>query len=133
MGSPIDSGDDTISTINITPFVDIILVVLIIFMIATPVIMNPGIKVNLPQAASGDVNTPSQLTLSMTAEGKIFLNGKAVDTEQLTAAVTDMYKKNPNIQAIIAADRNVTHGKVVGLLDRIKTIGVRRFAISTEK
>ena len=125
--------DEAISSINITPFVDIILVVLIIFMIATPVIMNPGIRVNLPQAASGDTPPASQATISINTTGALFFNGKPVAQEELIRQVTELAKNNPDAQAIIAADKDVSHGTVIEILDQVKIAGIKKFAISIQK
>ena len=127
------NDDEAISSINITPFVDIILVVLIIFMIATPVIMNPGIRVNLPQAASGDTPPASQATISINTTGALFFNGKSVTKEELIQQVGDLVKSNPDAQAILAADKDVSHGVVIEILDQIKIAGIKKFAISIQK
>ena len=127
------NDEETIADINITPFVDIILVVLIIFMLATPVIMNPGINVNLPKASSGESTPPSQLTFSINKDGKIFLNSKELAEESLKEKISEQIKLNPDTQAILAADKEVPHGTVIRILDQIKSAGIRKFAISTSK
>ena len=134
MGSKI-SGDneDPIADINIVPFVDIILVVLIIFMVTTPFIMKPSININLPKAGSGDDTTPSELTISITPDGKVALNGKASDEASITAYAHDLAIKKPDVQAIISADKEVTHGRVVGIIDAVKSGGVKKFAITIDK
>src|SRR6185312_10840295 len=117
MASKISGSDDEpIADINIVPFVDIILVVLIIFMVNTPFIMKPSININLPKAGSGEDTTPSELTISISAEGKVSLNGKPSDEASITAYSHDLAVKKPEIQAIISADKDVTHGRVVGII-----------------
>ena len=133
MKSNLNDDDGAIADINITPFVDIILVVLIIFMLATPVIMNPGIKVNLPQAASGESTTPSQLTISIKQDGGVYLNGEVLDRENIRASIQALMAENPDTQAILAADKDVPHGLVIQVLDEVKSAGVKKFAISTQK
>lgn len=128
-----DSGDDVISEINIVPMVDVILVVLIIFMVTAPMIMKPSININLPKAASGEATVPSKLNISISPDGKINLDGKTVDDTQVQAAALEEVKKNPDIQAIISADKDVPHGRVVSVLDIVKTAGVKKFAISIDK
>jgi biopolymer transport protein ExbD len=108
--------DEPIADINIVPFVDIILVVLIIFMVTTPLIMKPSININLPKAGTGDETTPSELSISINAGGEILLNGKPAD-----------------VQAIISADKDVPHGRVVGIIDSVKSGGVKKFAITIDK
>ena len=125
--------DEPISDINIVPFVDIILVVLIIFMVTTPFIMKPSINVNLPKAGSGDESTPSELTISITQDGSVSLNGKASDEAAITSYSKDLAAKKPEVQAIISADKEVPHGRVVGIIDAVKSGGVKKFAITIDK
>jgi biopolymer transport protein ExbD len=127
------SDDEPIADINIVPFVDIILVVLIIFMVTTPFIMKPSININLPKAGSGEDTTPSELTLSISADGKVVLNGKPTDEAAITAYSHELAVKKPEVQAIISADKNVTHGRVVGIIDAVKSGGVKKFAITIDK
>ncbi len=134
MAASISGGDDQpISEINVTPFVDIILVVLIIFMVTTPIIMKPSINVNLPKAASGEQTSPSQLSVAITASGQILLNGAPTDETALGNYAKEQVAKKADIQALISADKDVPHGKVIGVIDAVKSAGVSRFAISIEK
>jgi biopolymer transport protein ExbD len=128
-----DLDNEAISDINVVPLVDIILVVLIIFMVTAPMIMKPTINVNLPKAASGDQTAPSKLNIALTADGRINLNGTFADEAAVRERAQDEVAKNPDVQAVISADKDVPHGKVVGLLDVVKTAGVKKFAISIEK
>lgn len=125
--------EGSISEINVTPFVDIILVVLIIFMVTTPIIMKPSINVNLPKAASGEESSQTELSISISATGEIFLNGKASNEEEVKSFATQAAQQKPDIQAIIAADKDTSHGKVVSVIDAIKSGGVNKFAISIDK
>jgi biopolymer transport protein ExbD len=129
------SGQDNeaISDINVVPLVDIILVVLIIFMVTAPMFLKPTINVNLPKAASGDKTTPSKLNITLTADGRINLNGTFVNEGLVKQRAMDEVAKNAEIQAIISADKDVPHGKVVEVLDIVKTAGVKKFAISIDK
>ncbi len=133
MAGQYNQGDETIADINVVPLVDIILVVLIIFMVTAPMIMKPSIKVNLPQAASGEQTTQTQLNVTIAANGNLSLNGKASDANQITEEAKKALAENPDIQAVIAADRDVPHGTVVQILDLIKTVGIKKFAISIDK
>lgn len=126
-------NDEPISDINIVPFVDIILVVLIIFMITTPFIVKPSINVNLPKAASGEESIPSQMNLTLTAKGDLLLNGQPATKEQVAEFAKKAISDKPETQAIIAADKDVPHGEVVGIIDTIKGAGVTKFAITIDK
>lgn len=126
-------NNEAIADINVVPLVDIILVVLIIFMVTAPMFMKPTINVNLPKAASGDQTAPSKLNIALTADGRINLNGTFVSEADVQAKATEEVGKNADVQAIISADKDVPHGKVVGVLDIVKGSGVKKFAISIDK
>lgn len=125
--------EDSISEINVVPLVDIILVVLIIFMVTAPMFLKPSINVNLPKAASGDSSTKTQFNVTLSKEGVIFLNGQKTDLTSLQSHSAEESKKNPDLQAVIAADRDVPHGQVVAVMDAVKSGGIKRFAISIDK
>lgn len=125
--------DEPISDINIVPFVDIILVVLIIFMVTTPLIMQPSININLPKSGTGDDTTPSELTISITSDGALLLNGKPTDETGINQYAQQLASKRPDVQAIISADKDVPHGRVVGIIDAVKSGGVKKFAITIDK
>jgi biopolymer transport protein ExbD len=133
MAAKFDSQDDVIAEINVVPLVDVILVVLIIFMVTAPMIMKPSINVNLPKSATGDSTKPSKLNISIAADGQVQLDGKKVSDADVMNAAKDEFSKNPDVQAIISADKDVSHGKVVSILDIVKSAGVKRFAISIDK
>lgn len=126
-------NDEPIADINIVPFVDIILVVLIIFMVTTPIILKPSININLPKAGTGDETAPSELTVTISADGQLGLNGKASDESAINNYSRELAEKRPDVQAIISADRDVPHGRVVAIIDAIKSGGVKRFAITIDK
>lgn len=136
MASKVSGGgdeDEPIADINIVPFVDIILVVLIIFMVTTPFIMKPSFNVNLPKAGSGDSTAPSELTVTIASAGNVFLNGKASDEAAIAGYSKDLAGKRPDVQAIISADKDVPHGRVIAIIDAIKGAGVKKFAITIDK
>jgi biopolymer transport protein ExbD len=133
MAQKYGQDNDAISEINVVPLVDIILVVLIIFMVTAPMFIKPTINVNLPKAASGDKTTASKLNIALTADGRINLNGSFVNEEVVKTKALEEVTKNQEVQAIISADKDVPHGKVVSLLDIVKSAGVKKFAISIDK
>jgi biopolymer transport protein ExbD len=109
-----DSGDDGFSDINITPFVDIVLVLLVIFMVTAKYIASQSIPVDLPKAASGASGIQTMIACS-------------IDAKQ------QMYEKEENVRVIISADRVVPHGRVVELIDLVRGAGIDKFAIQTEQ
>jgi len=110
----IQDEDDSITGINVTPLVDITLVLLIIFMVTATYIVKQTIEVELPRAAHGGE------TVSKT------------DDAGLVAAVRRARDKGEDVQAIVGADKSATHGTVTHLLDVLKGAGVTKFAIEIE-
>ena len=131
-GNDDDSGR-MIVDINVTPLVDITLVLLIIFMVTASLIVNPAIKVDLPKAASGTEQVKTTLALTLTKDGALFLNGERSSDDAVVKYIGGELPKNPELQAIIAADRSVSHGDVVHIIDLVKRTGVHRFAINIDR
>jgi biopolymer transport protein ExbD len=127
-----DDSGRMITDINVTPLVDITLVLLIIFMVTTSYIVNPSIKVDLPKAASGSEQARTTLALTLTKDGQLYLNGERSDEATVSKQIAADLPKNPDLQAIIAADKIVPHGSVVHIIDLVKRAGVRKFAINVD-
>lgn len=121
-----------ITDINVTPLVDIMLVLLIIFMLTANLIAKQAIEVELPKASQGTTPTPTTLALTLTKDGGLYLDGKTVTPAELRAAVKASVTKDPKTQAIIAADKQTSHGRVVWALDVVKSLGVASFAIQID-
>jgi biopolymer transport protein TolR len=126
------------ASINVTPLVDITLVLLIIFMVAAPLIVaNPSIKVALPKATTGDETQKTTLAVTMQREGttagyKLFTNGRETDEGAMRTVVAGLVKSEPQVQAVIAADRGIPYGDVMHVVDVVKALGVSRFALNTQ-
>jgi len=133
MAKKMADADDSISDINVVPLVDIVLVVLIIFMVTAPMIMKPSISVNLPKTSSGESTSQTQLSISLGSDGRAFLNGQAADDQTIENKAKEEFGKNPEIQAIISADKDVPHGRVMTIIDIVKLAGVKKFAFSIDK
>lgn len=126
-------GFSPITGINVTPLVDICLVLLIIFMVTASYIVALTIKVELPKARTGEETQASMLSLSIDRQGQAFLNGKPVDEAALGAAVTKERSQKKEVQMVISADREAKHGAVVRYIDLAKQLGVFKFAINIEE
>ncbi len=124
--------DEVISEINVVPFVDVILVVLIIFLIISPTFVNPGFDIQLPQAATAKKPENVKVMLSIDIEGGYYLNKKLMEEAELTEELKRMAAKDKDMRALIAADKNVAHGNVIGLIDLIRKAGLTKFAVSIE-
>ena len=102
------SEDEPISQINIVPFVDIVLVVLIIFMVTAPLVLKPSIDINLPKASTGDESPTTPLNITVARDGQVLLNGKVSSMEDITVYTTQLVQTQPETAAILAADKDVT-------------------------
>lgn len=122
--------DDLISDINVTPLVDIVLVLLIVLMVTSSYLVNKSISVELPKAATGETVTPT-LSISIDVDGKLYLDGQAIDAPALQERIRAAYKSDPEVKAIISADGRVTHAQVVSVIDTLRLEKVTKFAINT--
>ena len=121
------------STINITPFVDVVLVLLIIFMITAPALVKEVMDIRLPKTASGDGQVMQTLGVAINKDGNILLNGQITDEEGLKAAIKSTLSLSQDAQAIISADVEVSYGRVVKVIDLLKTAGLEKFAVQIER
>lgn len=125
--------DEAISAINVTPFVDIVLVLLIILMVTSHQIAKASLKVELPRAASGGEAVASTLNVVITREGQLILDGSEVTQSALGEAVERLKQTEPKLQAVISADKGVPYGRVVEVIDLVKAHGVTSFALNIER
>jgi len=131
--APSGGDDEVISAINVTPFVDVVLVLLIILMVTSTAIVKASLKVDLPKAASAGAAVESTLNVIVMPDGKLLLDGNEIDEAQLAARVRSEKAANEKVQAVIAADKRVPYGEVVHVIDVVKTNGVTSFALNIER
>lgn len=135
-GAPIANGsqndDAMISAINVTPFVDVALVLLVIFMITAPILAKDILKIKLPKTATSDGRTLSQIGISINRDGLILLNGQPMNDDSLRAEVQRAIKSDPDTQAIISGDTATPYGNVVKAIDLVKAAGLTKFALQIE-
>jgi biopolymer transport protein ExbD len=122
--------DEMITTINVTPLVDIVLVLLIVLMVTSSYLVNKAISVELPKAATGETTDPS-MSISVDQTGKLYLDGVAIEAPALQQRVRAAHDSDPNVKAIISADGRVQHSEVVAVIDLLRTEKVTKFAINT--
>ncbi len=125
--------DDLIVGINVTPLVDVVLVLLIIFMVTATYIVRASIEVDLPRAAHGGETTGTLLSVVITRDGDLYLDGVKRTEAELVERAKEAAAANPEARAIIAADKGALHGAVVRVIDVVKGAGISRFAINIEK
>jgi biopolymer transport protein ExbD len=128
-----DDDDDLISGINVTPLVDIVLVLLIIFMVTATYIVRAQIEVDLPRAAHGGEATGTILTVILTRDGQTFLDGVQRSEGELVAKTREAVARDKDTRAVISADKGALHGAVVRVIDLVRGAGVTKFAIHVEK
>ncbi|HEY4240437.1 MAG TPA: biopolymer transporter ExbD [Kofleriaceae bacterium] len=121
-----------IAEINVTPLVDIMLVLLIIFMLTANLIVRQVIEVELPRATQGAATNPTTLAITLQRDGAMFLNAKPVSADGLRAAVTAAVAADPKVQVLIAGDKAVAYGRVVWVLDLVKSLNVTSFSIQID-
>jgi len=135
LGSDTEGG--IFAEINVTPLVDVMLVLLIIFMVSSTIItdetQSAGIKVDLPRSNSkgGQVDN-ADVIVALTKEGQIIHAGESVSIDQLKGILEMAKAKNPKCIVIVQADKEVQHGRVTEVLDLARTLGLEQLAIATE-
>jgi biopolymer transport protein ExbD len=144
MAGSTKSGDDDegFADINIVPFVDIVLVLLIIFMVTTEFarqdeedkrkMLPQNVPLELPKAASGGETNKSLLSIAMTSKGDLYLNGQTTTMEAITKRVEELKRGNQPVEAFVAADERLTHGAVLTVVDKLRMLGVANVGINTK-
>ena len=129
-GGARDDSDDLIAGINVTPLVDVTLVLLIIFMVTAKIIVSQGMPMDLPKAASGE-SLQTVFSVELTADGKTRVDSTMVANDEAVAALAREAKaKTKDLRAVIRADRKVEHGRVIHVLDLLKRSGVAKIAFA---
>lgn len=133
MAGTFGGDDESISGINVTPLVDVVLVLLVIFLMTAPVIYQSAIKVQLPKARTGEeAGQKSPLNFTIDAAGKVFWNSEELSWESLGEKLKAMGPKAAEETAIISADQATPHGVVIKLMDALRASGLVRFALNVE-
>ena len=126
--------EGVLASINIIPFVDFVLVLLVIFMLTSATIVRASLRVELPKAASGGARVESTVNLIYGKDAKLLLNGKEVASlAEAGRLIRAQATADPKTQAVIAADKSVAYGSVVELIDLVKQNGVSAFALDIER
>ncbi|PWU17046.1 MAG: biopolymer transporter ExbD [Bdellovibrio sp.] len=133
--TPLEGGDEisAISSINVTPFVDVVLVLLVIFMITAPLLSKDVLGIKLPKASSGEQKISKNFGVAVTAQGQFLLDGQLTTPESLAQAARQAVQENPDIQALVSADGDAHHADVVRAIDLIRSAGLVHFALQVER
>lgn len=125
-----DDEDGIISGINVTPLVDVTLVLLVVFMVTAKIIVSQGMPMDLPKAASGE-EVQNVFSVELTLDGKTRVDSMAVDADDSVLELAKQARaKNKDIRAVIRADKKVEHGRVIRVMDLLKQAGVARLAFA---
>ena len=125
-------GDGSLSQINVTPLVDVMLVLLVIFMVTTP-ILQQGVGVELPRVeASPMAGQEDQLVVVVSRGGEVYLNAAALEIEALQTTLAAAVRNRPDQTVYLRADRNVMYGRVVEVMAAVRRAGVVRLGMVTE-
>jgi biopolymer transport protein ExbD len=127
------AGRGGIVGINVTPMVDVVLVLLIIMMVSATYIVSQSLKVQLPKTASSDETVAKTYVVTVTKDGNYYYNDKPITRDGLQKEFRSAVAANKDVNLVITADEDAHHGKVVSVIDLAKVEGITKFAINVEK
>ncbi|MBF0273423.1 MAG: protein TolR [Magnetococcales bacterium] len=136
MGSSMNNqGSDRLqamSDINVTPMVDIMLVLLVIFMVTAP-LLTQGVEVNLPDSEASAMSTDNEpLVISVTANGSTYIEDRAVTVTEMVDKIRAIRQNNPNFPVYVRGDRNAAYGSIMAVMSQLQLAGVDRVGLITE-
>ncbi|HEY4706546.1 MAG TPA: biopolymer transporter ExbD [Thermodesulfobacteriota bacterium] len=128
-----NSGNERIlSEINITPLTDVMLVLLVIFMVTTPLIMSDSFKVKLPKAVSSDAEPGRGAIVTVSERGEVALNGRTISLNALEGALREGFGQGTERTVVVRADGSTRHSVVVKVLDTARLAGAQKLSIAAE-
>jgi biopolymer transport protein ExbD len=125
--------DDLVSDINVTPLVDVVLVLLVIFLITAPALYQSAIKVQLPKAQSGEQAEPTRLDFTLNRGGDVAWGQEKISWNELEKRLSAKKDWGSDSTASVSADEATPHGTVVRLMDLLRKSGIFRFALNVEQ
>lgn len=128
------SEDEPMAEINLIPLIDISLTLVIILMVTTVFIRNPGVKLHLPQTVTreGTPETPKDLTVALAADGGLYLNGQRHTLPQLRTALTQAARQDPASRVLVKGDRTIAYQRVMDVMDTVRQAGLTRVVLPTD-
>lgn len=132
MGMQTGGQDDIVTGINVTPLVDVCLVLVIIFMVTAPLFEQPTLDVSLPKANTKEGEEKENITITLTSDGKIAVNERAVTAEELGPALKLKLASSGEKHVILRADKESLHGDLLMAMRLAKEFGAKSMAIATE-
>lgn len=125
--------DDEEATVDLTPMLDIVFIMLIFFIVTSSFVKEAGIAVERPQAAHGQPTEQATLVIAISAEGDVWLDKQRLDIERVAVNVKRLLTEQPTDSAVIQADRNARHGTVVRVMDQLKAAGIANIAVAASQ
>ncbi|GAB4292025.1 MAG: biopolymer transporter ExbD [Myxococcota bacterium] len=121
-------------TLELTPLIDMVFLLLIFFMVTTTFTTSAGIQVDLPRAKAREItHAQEDVVLAITKDGKLIYRGEVIALERLKEILTKIAARDPDTLIIVQADFDAQHGKVVEVMDVAKTLGLGKLAIATQE
>ncbi len=130
-GSGERPGGSALSEINVTPFVDVVLVLLVIFLITAPMMLR-GIDVKVPKTETKNVGPEERLMLTVTKEKAVYLDDQPITLARLEGVLVGLRQRNAKAAVFLRADEGVAYGVVVKVMDAVKKAGIERLGMVTE-
>ena len=127
------SGPGPIVGINVTPMVDVVLVLLVIMMVSATYIVQQSLKVELPKTATSDEAAASPAAVTITRDGAFLFGGTPVSEPELVARLRSAVQANADVNLVVSADEHAFHGSVVHVVDLAKVEGISKFAINVDR
>lgn len=125
------SGRPRRVALDMTPLIDVVLMLVIFFMLTTTFVLSPGIEVDLPRGHTSQEPRERDAIITMTREGAIYFQNAQVSLETLRAVLQRAHHRQPELRVVIKADTLVPHGRVVAVMDIAKYLGIERLAVAT--
>ena len=126
-----DRDLELIGEINVTNLVDVTMTLLIIFIMVAPMI-EQGVDITLPSAEPQRIDVAEVMTVSVAANGRVYLEGQRVSMDELRERLTNIHTARPDVPVLLKADEALDYGKVVEVLDAVRAVGITRLALATK-
>ena len=125
--------DDEIGYINITPMVDVLLVLLVIFMVTANFLKQESVNINLPKVNAADPNVAQSIQVALTRDGKLLMEGIDISEDALIRKLSQESKYRPNMRVTLSADERLAYGSIARAMGLIRQSGVTRIALSVKR
>lgn len=132
MAGQADAGEGAITSINVTPLVDILLVVLIIFMATAPLISRRAMKVDVPKAAHHEKVATEALNITYNAKRELAVGGQKMSLPELEARLRSAVNAQPELHVTMAADKSIPYGEVLSIVDAVRGAGVTKIGLEVQ-